>query len=145
MGGRKGGLLCRCNKAPLTKLMESYHFHPERKGVNDGIKADLYSLRYTSVEEAVRRNKSCMGHGTWFTKLYIEVAYRIVPVHPEDQHLLGMGWYGVDTAPPVSLRSAPKIFNSLSNGLQWILVKLGASVIHYLYDLMLYFSGEEEF
>ena len=95
IGGRKGGLLCRCNKAPLTKLMESDHFHPERKGVNDGIKADLYSLRYTSVEEAVRRNKSCMGHGTCFTKLYIEVAYRIVPVHPEDQHLLGMGWDGM--------------------------------------------------
>ena len=56
-------------------------------------------------------------------KLDIESAYRIVPVHPDDRHLLGMRWRGetyVDTVLPFGLRSAPKIFNALADALQWI-------------------------
>ena len=40
-------------------------------------------------------------------------AYRMIPVHPDDYHLLGVTWAGqtyVDRALPFGLRSAPKIF-----------------------------------
>ena len=97
--------------------------HPKGRSMNDGIEAELCSLRYTSVDEAVRRSLQ-MGRGTWLTKLDIEVAYRIVPVHPEDRPLLGMMWgkgLYMDTALPFGLRSAPKIFNVLADSLQWIL------------------------
>ena len=89
---------------------------------NDGIEAELCSLRYTSVDEAVRRSMN-MGRGTWLTKLDIEAAYRIVPVHPEDRLLLGVVWGGElyrDTALPLGLKSAPNFFNALAYGLQWI-------------------------
>ena len=58
---------------------------PKGRNVNDGIEADL---KYTSVDEAVRH--SLQGRGTWITKLDIEAACRIIPVHPEDRLLLGM-------------------------------------------------------
>ena len=50
-------------------------------------------------------------------KADIQEAYRMVPVHPEDQHLLGMHWEGflyIDKVLPFGLRSAPKNFFSSS-------------------------------
>ena len=50
----------------------------------------------------------------------------MVPVHPEDQHLLGVEWNGavfIDKFLPFGLRSAPKIFSAVANALLWILTK----------------------
>ena len=58
-----------------------------------------------------------MGPGTLLAKIDIKSAYRIIPVHPADRHLLGMSWKGgiyVDTALPFGLRSAPKNFRRYS-------------------------------
>ena len=66
----------------------------------------------------------------------------MVSVHPRDRHLLGMVWEGalyLDTALPFGLRSAPKIFNALADGLQWILEEQGVEVIHYLDDFLFFF------
>ena len=49
-------------------------------------------------------------------------AFRNVPVHPKDWKLLGMHWNGLyffDTVLPFGLRSAPCIFNQLSDAIQW--------------------------
>ena len=119
--------------------------HPKGFSVNDGIEAELCSLKYTSVEEAVKRCQR-LGPGMWLTKLNVEAAYRIVPVHPRDRHLLGMVWQGalyLDTALPFGLRSAPKIFNALADGHQWILEEQGVEVIHYLDDF-LFFEGPKK-
>ena len=73
-------------------------------------------------------------------KVDIESAYRMVPVHPSDRHLLGMEWKGniyVDTALPFGLRSAPKIFNSVADAIEWILKARGVTnVSHYLDDFI---------
>ena len=64
------------------------------------------------------------GTCTQLAKFDIESAYLIVPVHPTDRLLLGTQWEGqlyIDTALPFGLRSAPKIFNAVADGLQWIL------------------------
>ena len=47
----------------------------------------------------------------------------MVPVHPQDRHLLGMMWEErvyVDAALPFGLRSAPKIFTALADATEWI-------------------------
>ena len=57
-------------------------------------------------------------------KLDIKDAYRIVPVHLDDYHLLGIKWKGstyVDRALPFGLRSAPKIFNAIADVIAWVL------------------------
>ena len=74
-------------------------------------------------------------------KLDLQKAYHIVPVHPDDYHLLGIYWgqeMYVDTALPFSLRSAPQIFSALADALAWILHSKGVTYqLHYLDDFLL--------
>lgn len=71
-----------------------------------------------------------------------ESAYRIIPVHPQDRHLLGMQFDGnlyVDMALPLGLRSAPKIFTALADGLLWIMTRHNIqAALHYLDDYIFF-------
>ena len=63
------------------------------------------------------------GKGSYLVKAGIQEAYRMVPVHPEDQHLLGVEWNGVvfiDKVLHFSLRSAP---TAVADAFLWILAK----------------------
>ena len=97
--------------------------YPEGGSVNAGIDPNLCSLTYKSVDDAVHIIAR-KGRGTLLAKLDLESAYRMVPVHPDDRHLLGMEWEDslyIDTVLPFGLRSAPKIFNALADALWWIM------------------------
>ena len=78
-------------------------------------------------------------------KLDLKSAYRRVPVHPDDQPLLGMTWEGrtfCDRALPFGLRSAPKLFTAVADGLSWALQCEGIeNIMHYLDDF--FFWSEE--
>ena len=82
------------------------------------------------------------GPGCFMTKTDIQSAFRIIPVHPDDWELLGMSWKGLfffDKALPFGLRSAPYLFNQLSDALEW-LVKTHLnipSIIHILDDFFI--------
>ena len=114
--------------------------HPKGASVNDGVVGDFCSLTYTSVDTAAELvlNK---GKGAELAKLDIQSAYRMVAVHPDDRPLLGVKWKGevfVDTRLPFGLRSAPKVFTALADGLEWILREQEeCDVIHYLDDFLL--------
>ena len=114
---------------------------PKGHSVNDGISRDLCSLSYASVDDAVKIVKK-WGNGTELAKFDLENAYRLIPVHPSDRILLGMEWEGqlfVDTALPFGLRSAPKIFSAVADGLQSILEQQGAHpIMHYLDDFLVF-------
>lgn len=81
-----------------------------------------------------------LGKGTQLVKLDIKDAYRIVPVHPADYHLLGVAWRGniyVDRALPFGLRSAPKIFSAITDFIAWVLAYEGVRhQLHYLDDFL---------
>ena len=82
------------------------------------------------------------GVGWFLAKTDIESAFRLVPVHPNEYELLGMRWEGkyyYDKVLPFGLRSAPSIFNQLSDALEWILLnKCNTSfVCHILDDFLL--------
>ena len=85
---------------------------PPDHSVNDGIVRELSTMSYASIDDAV----NCilrLGPGTVLIKVDLKSAYRIIPIHPQDQHLLAISWAGgtyVDRALPFELRSAPKIF-----------------------------------
>lgn len=102
--------------------------HPEHASVNDGIDPELSTMVYPTVHDAVKQILS-LGLGTLLAKIDIEQAFRNIPVHPQDRHLLGTRWSGqlfIDTVLLFGLRSAPKIFSALANGLKWILYQLGS-------------------
>eukprot|EP00731_Ephydatia_muelleri_P033087 Em0025g43a len=77
--------------------------------------------------ETVAHTVSLLGTGAMMAKIDIEAAYRLLPVHPQDRLLLGIEWNGevfCDAMLPFGLRSAPKIFNAVADGLEWILQRI---------------------
>ena len=84
-----------------------------------------------------------LGQGTQLVKIDLKDAYRIVPVHSDDYHLLGITWDGetfIDRALPFGLRSAPKIFSVVADFIAWVLHNHNiAHQLHYLGDFLLNF------
>lgn len=119
--------------------------HPKGFSINDGIEPELCSLSYASIDDAVSIILQ-KGQGTLLAKLDLESAYRIIPVHPHDRHLLGMQFDGklyVDKALPFGLRSAPKIFTALADGLLWVLYQHNIqAALHYLDDYIFFGSPD---
>ena len=113
---------------------------PKDKSVNDGIPKDLCSLHYITVDDAIR-HIIALGKGALLAKADIKSAFRLLPVHPADRHLLGMLWQDelfIDTCLPFGLRSAPKLFNILADLLAWILQQQGVTpILHYLDDFLI--------
>jgi hypothetical protein len=66
---------------------------PTGNSVNDGISVELSSIQYTSVDRAVDIIQ-CLGRGAELVKIDLRDAYRLLPVHAQDQHLLGVVWEG---------------------------------------------------
>ena len=88
------------------------------------------------------------GQGSFMVKADIKEAYRMVPVHPQDQLLLGVMWQDsvyIDKVLPFGLRSAPKIFSAVADAIQWILHLNGVdNIIHYLDDYVLVAKDREQ-
>ena len=114
---------------------------PLGRSVNWGINPNLCSLSYTSLDEAVQRILH-LGQGATLVKLDLKDAYRIVPVHPDDHHLLGISWRGsvyVDRSLPFGLRSAPLVFTAVADLITWVLHRRGIShLLHYLDDFLFF-------
>ncbi|XP_062511310.1 uncharacterized protein LOC134187209 [Corticium candelabrum] len=114
---------------------------PRAASVNDGIAPNLCSLSYVSIDVAAR--KICeLGTGAMMAKLDIQSAYRHIPVHPDDRHLLGISWKGkvyLDRALPFGLHSAPKIFSAVADALMWIMSCRGITAgMHYLNNFLFF-------
>ena len=113
---------------------------PEGWSVNDGIDPSSCTFSYISVDQAADV-LSMKGQGSLMAKVDIKSAYRIVPIHPEDRHLLGMVWEDrlyVDTALPFGLRSAPIIFTAIADAIEWFARRNGVSnIFHYLDDYLI--------
>ena len=113
--------------------------HPQGQSINDGIQPHLCSLSYVTIDDAILSIIK-LGAGTALAKIDIKNAFRLLPVHPSDRHLLTMKWRGyvyIDHCIPFGLRSAPKLFNILADLLSWIAQTAGVSyLIHYLDDYL---------
>ena len=121
--------------------------HPPGQSVNDGIAKELSSLKYVTVDDAAQIIMQ-MGPGTKLAKIDIAHAFRNIPVHPCDRHLLGMAWGDkvfIDTTLPFGLRSSPKIFSAISDSLEWILFRAGmSSCLHYIDDFLTLGAADSE-
>ena len=111
----------------------------EGHSVNDQIPSHICSLSYSSVNQATQLLCK-LGSGALLAKLDLKCAYRMVPVHPLDQPLLGMEWEDsvlVDTCLPFGLRSAPKIFLAVADAISRALYLLGVeNILHYIDDFL---------
>ena len=93
---------------------------PQGGSINDGIDSNLSSLSYSSIDHLAALIVT-EGRGCLLVKVDIKEAYRMVSVHSEDQHLMGVQWKGVvyiDWVLPFGLRSASKIFSAVTDAIQ---------------------------
>ena len=113
---------------------------PHGNSVNDAISSEWSSISYASLDDAAAFIVK-LGPGCLLAKLDLKEAYRAVPIHPFDQPLLSVMWEGavfIDRALPFGLRSAPKIFSALTDGLMWLLYQGGVQfALHYLDDFLI--------
>ncbi len=116
-----------------------YLSSPRGHSDNDGIDPIACLMKYTSVDQADRIVQS-VGKGALLSKLELKGAYRMVPIHTDDQPLLGVTWQGaiyVDATLPFGLRSAPKSFSVVPNGITWAMIHRGViNPLHYLTDFL---------
>ena len=109
--------------------------------MNDRICPDLTSVVYASVDNAVEIIRR-LGLGTELVKMDLKDAYRVISVHQEDHHLLGIQWCGdmfVDWSLPFGLQSIPKIFTAFLDMVMWAIHHRGVHhLLHYLDDFLLF-------
>ena len=118
--------------------------YPEGGSVNDCIPREFSSVTYATIDQAITLVKS-LGTGCFLAKSDIKSAFRIIPVRPEEYHLLGIKWKGMfyyDKCLPMGCSSSYRIFEEFSSALHWIMEhKLHASgVVHILDDFL--FAGK---
>ncbi|XP_055352887.1 uncharacterized protein LOC129598832 [Paramacrobiotus metropolitanus] len=116
---------------------------PFGDSVNDYISRQDYTLKFCSVDDAVKI-LTRLGPGALMAKVDLKHAFRLIPVHPADWHLLGYQFdnlYYFDIVLPFGLRSSPAIFNRLSDFFEWIVRHVAnfADVLHYVDDF--FFAG----
>ena len=116
-----------------------YHLSaPHSRSINDFIDPSRFSLSYCTVDHAIAIiNK--LGPRCLLGKIDLKNAFRLIPVRRQDWHLLGIQWQGsyyVDKCLLFGLRSAPYLFNLLTEAMEWILThNYGVGhLIHYLDD-----------
>jgi hypothetical protein len=110
---------------------------PKTNSVNSFIPKDNSEVHYDSIDWVVnlvqKYGKHCL-----MAKTDIEDAFRIIPISPEDYHLLGFVWQGqfyFDKCLPMGASSSCQIFEKFSVALQWILqTKFGAGGMSHILD-----------
>ena len=115
--------------------------------VNESIPKELASVRYATIDDAIRLIKS-LGKGCFLAKTDIKSAFRIIPVSPNDFPLLGMEWQGkfyFDKCLPMGFSSSCNIFETFSTALEWIAMnKLNASAVIHILDDFLFIAPSKE-
>ena len=128
-------------KAPGDFRLIHHLSYPRCNSVNDFIDKSERNVSYATIDDAIRIIKR-LGKGCAMSKTDIKSAFRIIPVHPLDYHILGMHWEGnyyYDKALPMGCSSSCKIFETFSTSLEWIAKnKLGIPhIIHILDDFLI--------
>ena len=92
------------------------------RSVNDFIDKDSYSLQYVTIDHVISHIKS-LGAGCFLSKVDIECAFCIAPVHPDDWHLLGMKFnnqYYFDMRLSMGSCSSPYNSDTIGQALEFI-------------------------
>ncbi|KAI2646043.1 enzymatic polyprotein [Labeo rohita] len=109
--------------------------------INSIIPAPDFSMKYASIDQAISLIRKA-GLGAWLSKADITSAFKVMPIHPEFWRFFGIFWKGAyyfAVRLTFGCKSSPKIFDSLSEALCWILInnhKL-PYVLHLLDDFLI--------
>ena len=106
------------------------------------------SISYASVQDAICNIKR-LGKVCFLAKSDIKSAFRLIPVHPSQYHLVRFKWNGLfyqDKCLVMRRASSYLIFETFSTSLEWILEnKLKTNKIHHILDDFLFVNKTYDF
>ena len=111
--------------------------------MNTSIPRDKVSVQYSTVGDAIAHIKE-VGVDAHLAKTNIKSAFRIVPFHPDDHHLLGMRWNGMfyyDTTLPMGRSMSCAIFESFSTAIYKLDIP---RMVHVMDDFLISAASERE-
>ena len=131
-------------KKHTAKFRTIFHLSFPKSGetsINSSISKEDFSLQYITIDNAIQGILR-FGQGSFLAKTDSESAFRLVPLRPSDYELFGMYWEGsyyYDKVLPFGLRSAPFLFNLLSDAIEGVLLNecLISFVCHILDDFLI--------
>lgn len=120
---------------------------PKGQSVNDGIEEYKGHVTYAKLSDAIASIRE-LGPNCYLSKVDIEHAFKIIPVHADDIPLLGFMWEGkyfADKTLPMGLRTSCRIFEQVSSALEYLLINYyGVDYAHHILDDFLLISPNEE-
>ena len=122
--------------------------YPRGKSVNDGIPKDRSTVKYASIGDAIEIIQN-MGPVVYLSKMDIQSAFRLAPIHPNDYPLLGFMWdnqFYYDRCLPMGCSSSCAIFEKISSALKWIAERKmrGVQIVKLLDDFLFITNSEQE-
>ena len=121
--------------------------YPALGSVNSEISPEEYSLQYTSIDDAVRLCNSLAPAVPLLSKVDLKDAFKHIPVHPLDWHLMGFVWpdgvgrsrYFFNKVLSFGLRSAPALFDRYARHLPAFAALEGFSsgLVRYVDDFLI--------
>ena len=121
------------------RLLHNLSYPYDATSVNANIPTSASSVKFSSVNDAINALKPLRT--AFLAKTDIQNAFRLIPIHPNDQNLLGFSFknqYYYDLCLPMGCSSSCQIFERFSDALLFIFKKShpNASVIKYLDDFL---------
>ena len=127
------------------RLIHNLSF-PKCNSVNSFIDKELATVKYESFDDFVKLVQ-VVGTGALMAKSDIEEAFRFIPIHPDDYHLLGFTWrkqFYYDTHLPMGCRRSCAIFEAFSTAIQWICInKLGCKYMSHILDDFMFVGSRD--
>ena len=119
---------------------------PKNNSVNSHIDKSHTEVHYEQLDHCVSIIHG-LGTNCLIAKADIKDAFRIIPIHPDDYHLLGFMWQGQyyhDKCLPMGCSTSCQTFEMFATALQWILTsKLEVRHMSHILDDFIFFGADK--
>ena len=119
------------------RLLHNLSYPYDESAVNFNIPKEASHVQYASIDDAFQLIRD-HSPAAFMAKSDIKDAFRLIPIHPSDYHLMGFMWqnqYYYDKCLPMGCSTSCKIFERFSSALRWILKeKLGVTHVTKILD-----------
>lgn len=122
-------------KKRLIMDLSAPHDNENHPSLNQLVDKEEFSLSYVTIDSAIKVIKN-KGKGSWMCKVDIKDAFKIIPIKESLWPYYGVKWnneYYFFTRLVFGSRSSPKIFDSLSKAVCWILQTITALKMYCIY------------
>ena len=119
---------------------------PPESSINSHIDNQFTSVKYTSFDQVIHAI-STIGRGAFLGKMDIKSAFRLIPIRPQDFHLLGFYFednFYIDKCLPFGCSVSCNTFEKFSTFLEWLIRTITETqTIHHYLDDYIFISSTE--